>query len=63
MRLGVWLHQDPQELRGKAVAQYALCEEPHCTGVDPSTEGLHTKEFVLLATHDALLVCAASVVG
>lgn len=37
----VGLHEHSQKLRWKAVAQYALSEQAHSAGVDPSTEGLH----------------------
>lgn len=38
----IGLHENPQELWWKAVAQYALCEQAYSTSVNPSAEGLHT---------------------
>lgn len=35
------LHEHSQKLWWKAVPQYALSEQAHSAGVDPSTEGLH----------------------
>ena len=39
----VGLHKNPQKLWWKAIAQYALSEQAHGTGMDPSTEGLHAQ--------------------